>query len=348
MHSVQNKFPGSGGASFLFRAVVTMGCIAALCAQAVQAQDKPAGAKPLQVIRLADQPSAEVSYAVVWVAEALGYFAEEGIRIERKTFANGPAGLLEFANGTVDAEMAAVAPFMQFAARGGDFKMLISLTKGNSALVGLKQYKSYADLNGKRVGVPGLGTTHDAVLSYVEQSQGLKFQRVFAKVTDIAIMIEKGEVDAYIGWEPAAALAIQQNPKLHYIAQLPPIKNVESLEMIVQPKLAKEKPELVYGFVRAIRRGIEYVKTNPKEKIAQIVVNKMGDPTAMPVVMNALNSVILTDPRLDMPSTRILMQTIAKQGKIPEELVKDVDGWMAKYIDYSFLDRAEKSLNLSK
>ena len=318
------------------------GVALALTAFAAHAQ------KPLQVIRLADQPAAEVSYTVVWVAEALGYFADEGIKIDRKTFANGPAGLLEFANGTIDAEMAAIAPFMQFAARGGDFKMVISLTKGNSALVGLKKYKSYADLNGKKVGVPGIGTTHDAVLSYVEQSQNLKFERVFGKVTDIAIMADKGEVDAYIGWEPASAIAIAQNPKLHYIAQLPPIKNVESLEMIVQTKLAKEKPELVLGFVRAIRKGIEYVKNNPKEKVAEIIVKKMGDPNAMQIVMNALDSVIVTEPRVDMPSTRILMQTIAKQGKIPEELVKDVDGWMAKYIDYSFLDKAEKSLGLAK
>ena len=304
--------------------------------------------KPLQVIRLADQPSAEVSYAVVWIADALGYFADEGIKIERLTFANGPAGLLEFANGNVDAEMAAIAPFMQFAARGGNFKMVISLTKGNSALIGLKQYKSYADLNGKKVGDPGLGTTHDAVLSYVEQSQNLKFQRVFGKVTDIAVMVDKGEVDAYIGWEPASAIAVAQNPKLHYIEQMPPVKNLESLEMIVQTKLAQERPELVLGFVRAIRKGIEYAKTNPKEKVAQIVVAKMGDPKALPIVMTALNSVILTEPRVDMASTRILMQTIAKQGKIPEELAKDVDGWMAKYLDYSFLDKAEKSLGLTK
>lgn len=330
----------------LTRALAFSLCLA--CTLPLQAQDKTAPAKPLQTIRLADQPSAEVSYAVVWVADAMGYFAEEGIRIERRTFANGPAGLLEFANGTIDAAMAAIAPFMQFAARGGDFKMVISLTKGNSALVGLKKYKSYADLNGKKVGVPGLGTTHDAVLSYVEQSQGLKFQRVFGKVTDIAIMVDKGEVDAYIGWEPASAMAIAQNPKLHYIAQLPPIKNVESLEMIVQTKLAKEKPELVLGFVRAIRKGVEYVKNNPKEKVAQIIVNKMGDPNALPVITTALNSVILTEPRVDMPSTRMLMQTIAKQGKIPEDLAKDVDGWMAKYIDYSFLDRAESSLGLAK
>ena len=308
----------------------------------------PAG-KPLQVIRLADQPAAEVSYAVVWVAEAMGYFAEEGIRIERKTYANGPAGLLEFANGSVDAAMAAIAPFMQFAANGGDFKMVMSLTKGNSALVGLKKYKSYADLNGKKVGVPGLGTTHDAVLSYAEQSQGLKFQRVFGKVTDVAVMLDKGEIEAYIGWEPASAMAIAQNPdKLHYVQQLPPIPNVESLEMIVQTKLAKEKPELVTGFVRAIRRGIEYVKNNPKEKVAEIIVKKMGDPKALPIVTTALGSVILTQPRIDMPSTKIIIQTIAKQGKIPEERAKDVEGWMAKYIDYSFLDKAEKSLNLAK
>lgn len=315
----------------------------AAAAFAVHAQTKP-----LQVIRLADQPSAEVSYAVVWIADDQGYFEQEGIKIERKTFANGPAGLLEFANGNIDAAMAAIAPFMQFAAQGGDFRMVMSLTKGNSALVGLKQYKSYAELNGKKVGVPGLGTTHDAVLSYVEQSQNLKFVRVFGKVTDIAVMVEKGEVDAFIGWEPASAIAIAQNPKLHYVSQLPPIKNVESLEMVVQTKLAKERPELVLGFVRAIRRGMEFARTQPKQKVAEIIVRKMGDPKVLPIVMNALDSVIITEPRVDMASTRIIMQTIAKQGKIPENLTKDVDGWLGNYIDYSFLDKAEKSLGLAK
>ncbi len=325
----------------------TVGVAAIVPISLAQAQ-APAG-KTLQVIRLADQPAAEVSYAVVWVADALGYFADEGIRIERKTYANGPAGLLEFANGSVDAAMAAIAPFMQFAANGGDFKMVISLTKGNSALVGLKKYKSYADLNGKKVGVPGLGTTHDAVLSYAEQSQNLKYQRVMGKITDIAVMLDKGEIDAYIGWEPASAMAIAQNPdKLHYVSQLPPIRNVESLEMIVQTKLAKDKPELVTGFVRAIRRGIEFVKSSPREAVAEIIVKKMGDPKLLPVVTQALGSVILTEPRVDMASTTILMQTIAKQGKIPEDRAKDVPGWMSKYIDYSFLDRAEKSLGLTK
>jgi hypothetical protein len=93
--------------------------------------------------------------------------------------------------------------------------------------------------------------------------------------------------------------------------------------------------------VRATLRGIDFIKKNSKEKTAELIAKKMNDEKAAPVVLNALGSVELTDPRLDMPSTRILLKTIAKQGKIPADLVQDVDGWIGKYLDYSFLDKAE-------
>ncbi len=300
-------------------------------------------------VKLGDQTGSEVDYAAIWVADLMGYYAAEGIKIERHTYANGPAGLLDFANQSIDAEVAAIVPFMEFAARGGDFKLVMSVTKYNAALVGKKEYTSYKQLDGKKVGTPGIGTIHDAVLGYVEQTQGLKFQRVFGKISDIAIMIEKGEAEAFIGWEPASASAIAQSPQLlHYIVQLPPIPNAESLSMIFQPKIAKENPDLIVRFVRATVRGMEFIKSNPKEKTAELIAKKMNNPAALPVVLTALGSVGVTDPRIDMPSTRILLQTIAKQGKIPAELVKDVDGWVGKYLDYSFLEKAESSLTAKK
>lgn len=330
------------------RACIALGVATALLLPAGIAAAQSDAKKPLQVVRLGDQTNAEVDYAAVWVADELGYFADEGIKIERRSFANGPASLLEFANGNLDATMAGLAPFMQFAAGGGQFKMVMSVTKGNAPLVGLKKYNSYADLNGKKIGTPGLGTIHDAVIFYVEQTKGYKYQRISGKVTDLAIMVSRGEADAFIAWEPASALAIAQNPELHYVAQMPPIKNLESLELVVQPTLASEKPEIVYGMVRAILRGIAYLKNNPPEKSAELIAKKMGNPKLVPVVMNAFGSVILTEPRVDMPSTRLILQTIAKQGKISPDLVKDVDGWVGKYLDYSFLDRAEKSLAQAK
>ncbi|HZP85975.1 MAG TPA: ABC transporter substrate-binding protein [Burkholderiales bacterium] len=303
-----------------------------------------AQAQKVDTLRLADQPGAEVDYAAVWVAEALGYYEQERIRIDRHTYPNGPAALLDLPSGNVDAVMAGLAPIMQFIAGGGNAVMVVSVTKGNAALVGRKQYKSYADLNGKKVGTPGLGTIHDAMLSYVEKSQNLKFQRVPGKITDIAVMLDRGEVEAFIGWEPASAAAIARAKDAHYVAQLPPIPNAESLEIVIQPKIAKDNPDLVVRFLRATLRGMDYIKNNSKDKIAQIVAKKMNDPSAEPVARAALDSVILTEPRVDMPSSRIILKTIADQGKISQDLVKDVDGWIGKYLDYSFLQKAQATM----
>ena len=327
---MQAKWSGIG------RAVAAL-LLAAACG-AAHAQKKQ------DVVRLADQPGAEVDYAMVWVAEMKGYFEEEGIKIDRRTYANGPAALLELPSGNVDAVMAGLSPIMQFAAGGGQFVMVASLTKGNAPIVGKKQYKSYKELNGKRVGTPGLGTIHDAMLFYIEKTEGLKFQRVPGKITDIAVMLDRGEVEAFIGWEPASAAAIAKAKDAHYIAQLPPIKNAESLELVFHPKVAKENPELVVRFLRAMVRGIDYIKKNSKDHIAEIVAKKMNDPSAKPVARAALDSVFITDPRVDMPSSRIILTTIAEQGKIDKALVKDVDGWLKKYLDYSYLEKAEKSL----
>ena len=319
------------------RAIVT--ATVALAASAAAAQ----GAAPVTV-RFADQIGSEADYANVWVADALGYYAQEGIRIDRKTFANGPECLLHFANGELDMMVGGLAPYMQAASRGQDFKMLMSVTKYNAPLVGKREYKSYRELDGKQVGSPGIGTVQDAVLSYVEKTENIKFKHVFAKVSEFAAMADQGEIDAFISWEPAAATALKQNPKLHYIAQLPPIKNAESLELIAHPQFIKDHPKVVDGFVRATLRGMEWIKKNPPEKTAEIVAKKMNDPTAVPVVLNAMKSIIVTDPRIDMPSTRIILKTIADAGKIPAEHAKDIDGWIGKYIDYSYLERAEKSI----
>jgi NitT/TauT family transport system substrate-binding protein len=321
----------------------TIGSAALLPVAATGFGAAPVIAQAAKTVRLADQNGSEVDYAAVWVAELEGYYQQEGIKIERKTYANGPSALLDINN--LDAVMAAIVPFMQFVARGGDLRIVMSVTKGNAPIIGKKQYKTVKDLNGKKVGTPGIGTIHDAVLGYIQQSQGLKYEHVPGKITDVAIMIQKGEVEAFIGWEPASAAAVAQAPDLlHYIQRLPPIPNSESLQLAFTTPYVKSNPETVEKFVRATLRGIEWIKANGNQKTAELVAKKMNDPKAVPINLNALESVDLTQPRLDMPSTRLWLTTIAKQGKIPENLVKDADGWVGKYLDYSFLDKAEASL----
>lgn len=137
-----------------------------------------------------------------------------------------------------------------------------------------------------------------------------------AKITDFAVMLDRGEIEAFIGWEPASAAAIAKAKDVHYISQLPPIPNAESLELVFQPKIAKENPDLIVRFVRATVRAMNYIGSHSKDEIAQIVAKKMNDPSAAPVARMALDSVVLTEPRLDMPSTRPTRETIAEQGDL--------------------------------
>ena len=325
------------------RAIKAIGGAALLPVAAAGLGPAPASAQGAKTVRLGDQTGSEVDYAAVWVAELNGYYQEEGIKIERKTYANGPSTLLDI--NSLDATMAAIVPYMQFVARGGDVRIVMSLTKGNAPIVGKKQYKSVKELDGKKVGTPGIGTVHDAILSYIQQSMGIKFQHIPAKISDVALMIQKGEVEAFIGWEPASAAAVAQAPDLlHYIQRMPPIPNSESLQLAFALAFVKQDPETVQKFVRATLRGIEWIKANGKQKTAELVSKKMNDPKSLPVNLDALDSVDLTQPRIDMASTKLWLTTIAKQGRIPEELVKDVDAWVGKYVDYSFLDKAEATL----
>ena len=309
----------------------------------VIAGTNPVRAQSTKTVRLADQTGSEIDYAAVWVAELNGYYEREGIKIDRKTYANGPSALLDI--GSLDAVMAAIVPFMQYVARGGDVRIVMSLTKGNAPIVGKKEYKSVKDLNGKKDRCPWHRHHSPCRARFIEQSQGLKFEHIPAKITDVAIMIQRGEVDAFIGWEPASAAAVAQAPDLlHYIQRLPPVPNSESLQLAFTPGFVKTEGDTAFKFVRATLRGIEWIKANGNEKTAELVARKMNDPKAYAVNLDALGSVDLTKPRLDMPSTRLWLTTIAKQGKIPEELVKDIDGWLGKYLDYSFLEKAEASL----
>jgi NitT/TauT family transport system substrate-binding protein len=317
--------------------------IALLAAGFVAAAPAPGMAQKMTTVRFGDQIGSEADYAPVWVAELNGYYKDEGIALERKTYANGPSALLDLQN--LDAVTAAIVPYMQFAARGGQVTMVMSLTKGNAPIVGLKKYTDVKQLAGQKVGSPGIGTIHDAVLGYIAEKGGFKVQHVPGKISDFAVMLEKGEIQAFIGWEPASASAVAQAPdKLHYIQRMPPIPNSESLELAFRPAFMKEHPDLAEKFVRATLRGMHWIEANGPEKTAELIAKKMNQPKSYPIALNALKSIDVTKPRIDMPSTILWINTIANQGKIPADLAKQGEGWVMKYVDYSLLDKAEASL----
>lgn len=294
-------------------------------------------------LRVADGVGSELVYGPFWIAFHKGYFEEEGISIVRRTYAHGPAMLLGYNKGEVDAVMAGLAPFLQAAAQGSDFVMVMSITKDNAPIVARPEIKTPRDLNGKSVGSPGLGTIQDLMLTLYEKKHDIKVQHVYAKITDLVAMLEKGEVAAFTGWETVAATAVRAVKGAHYLAPRPVQPGAESLEVIVNRKLTQSSPETVVGFTRAILKGMRYYAKHEEEGL-KFIAKVINTPEALEVVKVAKGQIGITDPYIHLQTAELIYQAGVETKKILPEKLPNFGEFVKRYVDYSYLKKAEESL----
>ncbi|MBI3108984.1 MAG: ABC transporter substrate-binding protein, partial [Candidatus Rokubacteria bacterium] len=256
-------------------------------------------AQKTTTIRVGDQIGSELDYGPYWIAVEKGYFREEGITTVRRTYPNGPATLLDYNKGEVDALMAGLGPYIQAAAQGSDFVVLMSITKGNAPLVARPEIRSAKDLNGKRVGTPGLGTIHDTMLTLYEKAHGIKVEHVSAKITDLVAMLEKGEVAGVLCWETVAATTVRSVKGAHYLAPLPVIPGAESLQVVLNRQIVKSSPDVALGFTRALVKGMRYYEKHEDEGL-RLIAKAMNFPDALEVARLGKGQVKITDPYMEL------------------------------------------------
>src|SRR5437867_9317996 len=142
-------------------------------------------------VRLGDSVAAAGVYIARVLAMEKGCCAEEGLDVKRSVYANGPAVTQHMASGELDIGMAATFVLVTAKAQGVDLTLVMSLDKDNAPLDVRKDIKTFADLNGKRIGTPGLGTVHDINLNYIEKTHNVTVKHVYGKITDLLIYFEK-------------------------------------------------------------------------------------------------------------------------------------------------------------
>lgn len=292
-----------------------------------------------KTVRLGDIVAADLVYIAPALAQERGFFAEEGIEIKRSVYPNGPAVTQHMASGELDAGMAATFVLLTAKAQGVDLKLVMSLTKDNAPLAVRKDIKTFKDLNGKRIGTPGLGTVHDINLNHVEKTHGITVKHVYGKITDLLTYFEKGEIDGLVGWEPVVGEAVYRL-NAHYLAKsMRP--GSESQALAVTSKFLKEQPDAVYRLVRAYLKGIRHFEQNFDEAVA-IAARRLQKPPDM--VRLAYPQVTINKPYIERASTIEALQIAIEQKKVRKEAVGDPATFVDSAIDESILKRAEASL----
>jgi NitT/TauT family transport system substrate-binding protein len=280
---------------------------------------------------------------VVYVAAVLamekGFFAEEGLEVKRSVYPNGPAVSQHMASGELDVGMAATFVLLTAKAQGVDLTLVMSLAKDNAPLAVRKDIKSFKDLNGKRIGTPGLGTVHDINLNYVEKANGVTVQHVYGKITDLLTYFEKGEIDGLVGWEPVVGEAVYRLGAVYLAKSMRP--GSESQALAVSGRLIREQPDAVHRVVRAYLKGIRYFEQNSDE-VVTIVARRLQKPPDL--IRLAYGQVTVTKPYIERASTREALVIAIEQKKVRKEAVGEPAAFVDKTIDESFLRKAEASL----
>jgi NitT/TauT family transport system substrate-binding protein len=290
-------------------------------------------------VRLGDIVAADVVYIAPVLAAEKGFFAEEGLDVKRSVYANGPAVTQHMASGELDFGMAATFVLLTAKAQGVDLTLVMSLAKDNAPLAVRKDIKTFADLNGKRIGTPGLGTVHDINLNYIEKTHGVTVKHVYGKITDLLIYFEKGEIDGLVGWEPVVGEAVYRLGAVYLAKSMRP--GSESQALAVSGKLIREQPDVVLRVVRAYLKGNRYFEQNFDDSVT-IAARRLQKPPDM--IRLAYGQVTVTKPYIERASTQEAIEIAIEQKKVRKEAVGDPAAFVNKAIDESFLKKAEASL----
>ncbi|HEY6071032.1 MAG TPA: ABC transporter substrate-binding protein [Chthoniobacterales bacterium] len=208
--------------------------------------------------------------APIFSAVEKGFFKEEGLDVSlvKCEWANYKDVL---ALGGFDITHHLVMYFLKPIEQGLDVKFTGGIHRGCLRVQGPVNGKinSIADLRGKRIGVPGMGTPPFIFANRVLGAHGIDPSkeitwRVFP-AGELGLALDKGEIDAIADSEPIGSLLVAEG-KVKNIAdqaQDAPYKDEYCCAVIVNGKFLAANPKAAAAATRALLKAAKWVETNP-------------------------------------------------------------------------------------
>jgi ABC-type nitrate/sulfonate/bicarbonate transport system substrate-binding protein len=234
-----------------------------------------ANAAAAEMIRTA-VPRASLNYLSIFVAEAKGFFKDEGLENETIVI-GGPAAIAALVSGNVDFSGAGGSG-LRAAAKGAELKAIMYQTeKVTWYFVVHPGIKQVADLKGKKVGVGLIGDSEDRFSTMFVERGGLSAK----DITRIPMGTSSGARIAAIksGSLQAAVLdpggmIVAEKEGLHSLAFLGDLFPLPFQGYVVTDKKIANNPAQIKRWVRAMVRALIFLRERPEES-ADIGIKKL-------------------------------------------------------------------------
>ncbi len=210
-----------------------------------------------------------------------GMFADEGLDVQTVYIRGGPIVLAGIVGGSVDYGLVAGIPAVQAIARG----VPVVIVGGYRAsmdyvLMGAKGMTRASELKGKTIGVTGAGGL--AEFSVVEALKGIGLLRnrdykiVYAGNSPSRIIaLEKGQIQAS-PFTPSERVSLEHKGFWVILDIAKVLPDFPATVILSSARKLKTKPKEVIGFLRAVRRSMNFVHTHKDQATAIGIKRRLG------------------------------------------------------------------------
>lgn len=238
------------------------------------AAETPAPAKPKEMLKLkvATPHPGTPETGVAAIANAMGYFKEEGVDVEFVFTAGGgdTVQAVQVPGGADIGLLTGPMSVLGAIEKGAELKIVsASVTPGDQRWLATKDspYKTIKDLAGKPVGFTSAGSSSNLYLLGILEKEGVKAETVAAGALggNMWTQIKTGQIAAGIATPPDAWIRIEQEgaKQLFATTDYPEFANYSYIVNFARTDSVKNKSEAIKAFFRGWKRAAQLIAKDP-------------------------------------------------------------------------------------
>jgi NitT/TauT family transport system substrate-binding protein len=271
---------------------------------------------------------ASLLYLPLTIAEQLGYFRSEGLSVEF-TDAGHPQRALELvAEGAAEVCAGTFEQVLLLQARGLAQQAFVLQCRAPQVALGvsirsLPQYRTVADLKGKRVGVSGYQSAPGLLARRVLAQAGLKSDDVvWVDIGSAAAVpaLRSGQLDALVLWEPAIS-TLEQKAEVRIVADTRTLKGtaevfggpMPSTCLHASADFMQRHPATCQALANGIVHALKWLQTAGPGDILKTVPEAylLGDRALYLAAFNKVRETLSLDGLLAPEAARNAMRVMA-------------------------------------
>ena len=288
--------------------------------------------------------SRTVFYLPAWTAEKQGFFKDEGLDVKIEVYDGSEKIFHDLRAGTHQIALASIESVIAEAYKGGTLRIVAGIAKRPPHfIIAQPEIKTLADLKGKTIGVVSMHEGTTFFVADIAKAGGfalgdVKVEAVGGSPTRARLLKER-KIDMGLQPYPLSYEAEAQGfTNLGAMAKLVP--DYQFVSVMVDENWASKNRRVLAGFLKALRRGTEYMFAHPDES-AELGAKELRTSPAF--ARRALEDTLSMDIMArDLSLTDASLRRVFSIMQQAGVLGRDLPFEPAKFVDESYLAESRK------